>query len=35
MIEPDKTAVAVFRVEVRPVTRQNVGVQIDLHGLEL
>lgn len=31
MIEPDETAVAVFRVKVRPVARQNVGVQIDLH----
>jgi hypothetical protein len=35
MIKPHKTAIAVFRVEVRPVARQNVGVQIDLHGLEL
>src|SRR4029077_17752387 len=32
MIEPHKTAVAVFRVEVRPVARQNVGVQINLQS---
>ena len=25
----------VIQIEVRPVARQNVGVQIDLHGLEL
>ncbi len=32
MIKPDESAVAVFRVEVRPVPRQNVGMEIDLHG---
>jgi len=32
MIKPDESAVAVFRVEVWPVPRQNVGMEIDLHG---
>jgi len=31
MIQSHKTAVAVFRIEVRPVARQNVGVEIDFH----
>ena len=35
MIKPDESAVTVFRVEVRPVARQNMGVQIDFHRLEL
>src|SRR6266568_1125881 len=33
MIQPDESAVAVFRVEVRPVARQNVGVEVDLHDV--
>ena len=32
MIKPDESAVAVFRVEVRPVARQNVGMKVDLHA---
>jgi len=32
MIKPDESAVTVFRVEVRPVARQNVGMKIDLHA---
>ena len=35
VIEPDKTLVPVFGVEIRPVAWQNVGVQIDFHRLEL
>ena len=35
MIHPHKTLVAVSGVEVRPVARQNVSVQIDFHRLEL
>ena len=31
MIEPDESAVAVFRVEIGPVARKNVRVQVDLH----
>jgi hypothetical protein len=31
MIEPDASATAVFCVEVWPVARQNVCVQIDFH----
>ena len=31
MIEPDEPAVAVFRVEVWPFARQDVGMQVDLH----
>src|SRR5207247_2333042 len=33
MIQPDESAVAVFRVEVRPVARQNMGVEVDLHDV--
>ena len=32
MVKPDESAVAVFRVEIRPVARQNVGMEVDLHG---
>ena len=32
MIKPDESAVTVFRIEVRPVPRQNVGMEIDFHG---
>ena len=32
MIKPDESAVTIFRVEVRPVPRQNVGMEVDLHG---
>ena len=32
MIKPDESAVAVFRVEVRPVARQNMGMKVDLHA---
>ena len=32
MIEPNEPAVAVFLVEVRPLARKDVGVQIDLQG---
>ena len=31
MIEPDEPAVTIFGVEVRPVARQNVGMEVDLH----
>jgi len=31
MIKPDESAVAVFRVEIRPIPRQNVGMEVDLH----
>ena len=31
MIKSDKPAVPIFRVEVRPVARQNMSVQIDFH----
>ena len=31
MVKPDEPAVAVFRVEIRPFTRQNVGVEVNLH----
>ena len=34
MIKPDESAVTVFRVEVRPVPRQNVGMQVDFHSKE-
>ena len=33
MIEPDESIVAVFRIEIGPVARQNVCVQIDFHAL--
>ena len=32
MIEPNKTAVTVFLVEVRPVARQDMGMQVDFQG---
>ena len=32
VIEPNEPAVAVFRVEVRPVVREDVRVQVDLHA---
>jgi hypothetical protein len=32
MIEPDESAIAVFCVEVWPVARQNMCVQIDFHA---
>ncbi len=31
MIQPNESAVAVLRIEVWPIVRQNVRVQIDLH----
>jgi hypothetical protein len=31
VIEPNESGVAVFRVEVRPIARENVRVQVDLH----
>ena len=31
VLEPDEAAVAVFRVEIGPIARQDVRVQIDLH----
>ena len=31
MVKPDKPSVAVFRVEIRPFTWQNVGMEVDLH----
>ena len=31
MIKPDESAVTVFCVEVRPLARQNVGMEVDLH----
>jgi hypothetical protein len=35
MIQSHKTAVAIFGIQIRPIARQNVGVQIDFHRLEL
>ena len=32
MIKPDESAVTVFCVEVRPLARQNVGMEVDLHA---
>ena len=32
MIQPNESAVAVFGVEIGPLVRKNVGVQVDLHG---
>ncbi len=32
VIEPDESRVAVFRVEIGPIARKNVGVEVDLHG---
>src|SRR4029450_8544116 len=31
VIKPDESRVAVFRVEIGPIPRKNVGVQVDLH----
>ena len=31
MIEPNESAVTVFRVEIGPIVRKDVRVQIDLH----
>jgi hypothetical protein len=31
MIEPNETTIAVFRVEIGPIVRENVRVQVDLH----
>ncbi len=31
MIQPNESAVAILRVEVRPLPRENVRVQVDLH----
>jgi len=33
MIQPNESAVPVFRVEVRPLARQNVRVDVDLHDV--
>jgi hypothetical protein len=32
VLEADETGVAVFRVEIGPVPREDVGVEIDLQG---
>src|SRR5262249_16038648 len=32
MIKPDEATVTVFCVEVRPLARQNVGMEVDLHA---
>ena len=34
MLQSDKSAVAVFLVQVRPLARQNVRVDVDLHQEE-
>ena len=31
MIQPNESSVAVFRVEIGPVAREDVRVQVDLH----
>lgn len=31
MFQPNEPGIAVFRVQVRPVSRQDVSVEIDLH----
>src|SRR5439155_15043415 len=33
VIQPNESAVAIFRVEIRPVMRQNVCVQVDFHEI--
>jgi len=30
MIEPDESAIAILRIQVRPIARQNVGMQVNL-----
>ena len=35
MIEPNESAVAVFRIEVGPIVREDVGVEVDLHSEEV
>jgi hypothetical protein len=32
MLEPNETGVAVFLVQIGPVAREDVGVEIDLQG---
>src|SRR5438128_1590987 len=33
VLEPDKAAIAVFRVQIRPIAWENVGVDVDLHDV--
>jgi hypothetical protein len=35
MFQPNEPGITVFRVEVGPLLRQDVGMKIDLHGFEL
>jgi hypothetical protein len=32
VLQPDEPAVAVFRIEIGPIARENVRVQVDLQG---
>jgi hypothetical protein len=34
VIEPDESAVAILRIQVGPVVRENVRVQVNLHESE-